>query len=217
MELFLFQLFFLPDSSPFGKRCSFRSVLGLQCVSLDSLGFALKDIVFSRSCSRTEIELLCAFHLQLFDQLYVIGDEADQHAGRPGKSEQAGDGNDGADIAPARTQIDGAVAEGGVGISAEINRVGGMHDQAEPDQRVGPHHDLSDVHGKHQEHGPAEEESGTAKMRAAKSQPEFGPLEGDEDAMQTQAVKQHEQHQDERPDADRRHRLELVRNLQQQR
>lgn len=93
-----------------------------------------------------------------------------------------------------RIQIHRPIAERGVGIGAEVDGVSGTQDEAKPHERKGPGRNLHDVHGKHKEDGPAEQKPSPAQMRAAHLHTHFGPLESHQDAMQADAVKEHEHH-----------------------
>jgi len=73
------------------------------------------------------------------------------------------------------------------------------------------------VQRQHEEDGPAEKKSGRGEMRAAHLQTHLGALELHQDAVQTEAMKEHKQHQQQGPNAERCPRLEFVGNFQQQR
>ena len=111
-----------------------------------------------------------------------------------------------------RVEIDTSEAQRRVRICAEVEGVVGARNQTKAEQAQSPQGESKKMKGEHQEDGQTEQKQCPHKVRRFRFKPSHPALMQHKYTVETSAVQQYEEDQNESPDPDSRHRFDFIGN-----
>src|SRR5580704_8469775 len=116
-----------------------------------------------------------------------------------------------------RAQVDVSVAEGGIGVGAEVERVVSMRNQTHVEKGVRPDREFCNMQGEHEEDRPTEKKQYCENIRPPSTKAPLPALPKHEHKVETSAMQQHDKNQHDGAYTDGRHGLEFIWDLGQER